>query len=117
MDGTIECETPNRHLYEFTGIIRPSQRQTFPLGPDQLLLRGSRLKNTEWVYGVVVFTGHDSKLMKNSKQGAILKLKRSQLDEFANRQIILMFGLLIIVCLISGIGNAIWRGWHQGPDW
>ncbi|OQV25849.1 putative phospholipid-transporting ATPase IA [Hypsibius exemplaris] len=117
LDGTIECETPNRHLYDFTGNIRPSGRQTIPLCPDQLLLRGSRLKNTDWVYGVVVFTGHDSKLMRNSKQGAILRLKRSQLDEFANRQVIMMFALLVLICLVSAIGNVVWQGWHLPLDW
>lgn len=35
-----------------------------PLGPDQVLLRGAQLRNTQWVAGIVVYTGHDSKLMQ-----------------------------------------------------
>lgn len=35
-----------------------------PLGPDQVLLRGAQLRNTQWVVGIVVYTGHDSKLMQ-----------------------------------------------------
>jgi phospholipid-transporting ATPase len=31
-----------------------------------MMLRGSSLKNTEWVYGVAVYTGHETKIMKNS---------------------------------------------------
>lgn len=27
LTGTIECETPNRHLLDFVGNIRPSRRQ------------------------------------------------------------------------------------------
>lgn len=34
------------------------------LGPDQILLRGAQLRNTQWVHGVVVYTGHDTKLMQ-----------------------------------------------------
>jgi phospholipid-transporting ATPase len=30
------------------------------------LLRGSALKNTEWVYGIAVYTGHETKIMKNN---------------------------------------------------
>lgn len=37
-----------------------------PLGPDQVLLRGAQLRNTQWVVGIVVYTGHDSKLMQVS---------------------------------------------------
>jgi phospholipid-transporting ATPase len=43
-----------------------SSKQRIPLGPDQLLLRGAQLRNTPWVYGIVVFTGHETKLMKNA---------------------------------------------------
>jgi phospholipid-transporting ATPase len=117
LEAVIECESPNRILYEFTGNIRLGGGSNIALRPDQLLLRGSRLKNCEWVFGISVFTGHDSKLMQNSKKGAILLLKRSQLDEFANRQIVIMFGVLLIVCVISGTGNAIWRQFHTSRDW
>lgn len=36
------------------------------LGPDQILLRGATLRNTSWTFGVVIYTGHDTKLMRNS---------------------------------------------------
>lgn len=38
-----------------------------PLGPDQVLLRGAQIRNTQWVVGIVVYTGHDSKLMQVSQ--------------------------------------------------
>lgn len=37
-----------------------------PLGPDQILLRGAQIRNTPWVYGIAVFTGHETKLMRNA---------------------------------------------------
>ena len=33
------------------------------LGPENLLLRGSSVRNTEYAYGVAVFCGHDTKVM------------------------------------------------------
>ena len=30
------------------------------------VLQGCRLRNTEWMYGLVVYAGHDTKLVKNS---------------------------------------------------
>jgi magnesium-transporting ATPase (P-type) len=34
-----------------------------PLGADQILLRGSQLKNTAWIYGIVIYSGQETKLM------------------------------------------------------
>ena len=33
-----------------------------PLGPHQLLLRGSMLRNTKWILGAVVYTGAETKV-------------------------------------------------------
>ena len=35
-------------------------------GDKQLLYRGARLKNTKWVYGLVIYTGKNTKIMMNS---------------------------------------------------
>jgi phospholipid-transporting ATPase len=37
-----------------------------PVGPNQMLLRGAQLRNTSWVYGIVVNAGHETKLMRNA---------------------------------------------------
>ena len=59
LDGYIQCEKPNNAIYKFEGVIKMPQTQNIvPLNVENLLLRGSSLKNTEYVYGVAVFTGH-----------------------------------------------------------
>ncbi|KAJ3362321.1 hypothetical protein HDU91_003466 [Kappamyces sp. JEL0680] len=65
LDGVIKSELPNNSLYTFEGLLKFGGKE-FPLSPQQLLLRGAQLRNTRWVYAVVVFTGHESKLMMNS---------------------------------------------------
>ncbi|XP_042904105.1 probable phospholipid-transporting ATPase IA isoform X3 [Parasteatoda tepidariorum] len=112
--GTLECEPPNRHLYEFTGNLRIAGKQTLPLGADQLLLRGAKLRNTNWVFGVVVYTGHETKLMMNSTTAP---LKRSTVDKITNNQILMLFLLLILLCLISAIASELWTKKHALSDW
>ena len=39
-----------------------------PLGPNQLMLRGSKLRNTNWVIGGVVYTGSDTKVGQGQRK-------------------------------------------------
>ncbi len=40
-------------------------------GDKQLLYRGARLKNTKWIYGVVIYTGKNTKIMMNSDSSSV----------------------------------------------
>ena len=66
MQAELQCEQPNASLYTFTGnlLLTPpltEAAQTVPLSPASILLRGSSLRNTKRVLGVVVFAGHETK--------------------------------------------------------
>ncbi|UJR10369.1 hypothetical protein I4U23_014574 [Adineta vaga] len=85
LQGTIECELPNRNLYDFAGTLKiNSVAFPIPLGPDQILYRGSQLKNTAWIYGLVTYSGHDTKLMMNSSS---VPLKRTNVEQITNKQV------------------------------
>ena len=84
------------------------------MGPDQLLLRGAMLRNTRWVFGVVIYTGHDTKLMQNNTTTA--PLKRSTLDRLINTQILMLFFILFVLCLSSAILNKIWMSSNEHVD-
>ena len=68
--GSLRSEHPNNSLYTYEGTLDLTTAQGFPkqvpLGPDQMLLRGAQIRNTPWAYGLVVFTGHETKLMRNA---------------------------------------------------
>ncbi|XP_071863932.1 ATPase phospholipid transporting 8A1 isoform X3 [Bombus fervidus] len=104
--ANIQCEPPNRQLYEFNGVLRETNKQPVALGPDQVLPRGAMLRNTRWVFGVVIYTGHDTKLMQNNTTTA--PLKRSTLDRLTNTQILMLFFILLLLCLLSAIFNVLW---------
>ncbi|XP_071466865.1 phospholipid-transporting ATPase IB isoform X2 [Marmota flaviventris] len=114
LTGTIECEGPNRHLYDFTGTLHLDGQSPVALGPDQILLRGTQLRNTQWVFGVVVYTGHDTKLMQNSTKAP---LKRSNVEKVTNVQILVLFGILLVMALVSSVGALYWNGSHGASNW
>ncbi|CDY27294.1 BnaC04g18740D [Brassica napus] len=101
--GEIQCEQPNNSLYTFTGNL-VVQKQTLPLCPDQLLLRGCSLRNTEYIVGAVVFTGHETKVMMNAMNAPS---KRSTLEKKLDKLIITIFCVLLTMCLIGAIGCSI----------
>ncbi|XP_077649265.1 phospholipid-transporting ATPase IB isoform X2 [Urocitellus parryii] len=114
LTGTIESEGPNRHLYDFTGTLHLDGQSPVALGPDQILLRGTQLRNTQWVFGVVVYTGHDTKLMQNSTKAP---LKRSNVEKVTNVQILVLFGILLVMALVSSVGALYWNGSHGASNW
>lgn len=114
LSGIIECELPNRLLYEFNGVFKAQNKPTLPLGPEQVLQRGAALRNTSWVFGVVIYTGHDTKLMRNSTSAP---LKRSTVDRLTNTQILMLFLILIVLCLTSALFNVLWTNGHFKTNW
>ncbi|XP_039006314.1 phospholipid-transporting ATPase 3-like isoform X2 [Hibiscus syriacus] len=101
--GEVQCEQPNNSLYTFTGNL-VIDNQTLPLSPNQILLRGCSLKNTEFIVGVVIFTGHETKVMMNSMN---VPSKRSTLERKLDKLILTLFGTLFTMCLIGAIGSGV----------
>lgn len=65
-DSVIYCEKPNNAIYKFEGYMELQNKKKISLGAENMILRGCKLRNTEHVFGLAVFTGHDSKIMMNS---------------------------------------------------
>jgi phospholipid-transporting ATPase len=101
LDATIKSELPNNSLYTFEATLKWGAKE-LPLSPQQLLLRGAQLKNTRWVYGVAVFTGHETKLMMNSTTTPV---KRTKVEKMVNSQIIFLFFCLLVMALIGAVGQ------------
>ncbi|MEE6472636.1 hypothetical protein FKM82_009672, partial [Ascaphus truei] len=114
MAGRIECEGPNRHLYDFTGNLHLDSNSPVAIGPDQILLRGAQLRNTQWVMGIIVFTGHDTKLMQNSTKAP---LKRSNVEKVTNIQILVLFCILLVMAFVSSVGAFLWNRTYDESNW
>ncbi|EFA74548.1 P-type ATPase [Heterostelium album PN500] len=100
----IECEHPNNRLYTFIGSLY-SGGKGHPLSPKQVLLRGAMLRNTKWVYGSVIYTGRDTKLMRNSND---TPSKRSGVERKTNIFIFTIFIFQILLCIGCAIANTSW---------
>lgn len=63
---------------------------SIPITMSEMLLRGTLLKNSNYVYGLVVYTGKETRIQMNA---ARVPLKVGSFDRFLNIQI----GILISV--------------------
>ena len=112
LGGKIRSEQPNSSLYTFEATMTVAAgggEKELPLQPDQLLLRGATLRNTPWIHGVVVFTGHETKLMRNATATPI---KRTAVERQLNMLVLMLIAILIILSVISSIGDLIVRIFH-----
>lgn len=103
--GTVTCDGPNAMLYKFEGFFQLDKGQKLVLGPKNLLFRGSKLKNTEWLIGVVVYTGDDTKVMKNAETS---HTKISNVEKTANHGILGILLVNLLFCLICATSNFVW---------
>ena len=116
LSGTVVCEVPNDQIYKFEGSFTLANLlRKVSLSQENLLLRGSSLRNTEYVIGFVVYSGHQTKIMMNSANS---KYKMSTIEKGTNRQIILIFIVQIFMCIVSSIIGTLWQKIGSGskPD-
>eukprot|EP00124_Ichthyophonus_hoferi_P000614 Ihof_evm7s24 gene=Ihof_evmTU7s24 len=105
LNAYVICEPPNQNLHSFSGKLLMGE-EVHSLDNDNILLRGMTMRNTQWCIGLVLFAGHDTKLMMNAS-GA--RFKRTKIDEMTNVLIMYIFGILCVFCLASAVGAGIWQ--------
>ncbi|KAG6654021.1 hypothetical protein I3843_05G106800 [Carya illinoinensis] len=118
----VKCEDPNANLYSFIGSMEFEEQQ-YPLSPQQLLLRDSKLRNTEYIYGAVVFTGYDTKVIQNSTDPPS---KRSKIEKKMDKIIYFLFCVLFLMAFVGSIlfgiateddlENGRSKRWYLRPD-
>ncbi|ANQ11113.1 Phospholipid-transporting ATPase [Plasmodium coatneyi] len=75
-----------------------------PFDEKHFVLRGCKLKNTDWVIGIVIYIGKETKIQMNSTKPII---KTSKLEILTNRLTIIVWLIQMIICFISAYYNAI----------
>ena len=108
----IEIDQPNENIYDINGTIIFNGQKTY-FDAKNVLLRGSRLKSVDYVFGVAVYTGKETKLMKNIVRA---KLKKADIEKKLLYIIIFLIGFSIFLTILGGVIGIIFR--NRGlPDY
>ncbi|XP_004349405.1 ATPase [Capsaspora owczarzaki ATCC 30864] len=114
--GRRTSRTPSRAPPSAEGSrSRPSAtdaqgQSIIPINSANLILRGCVLRNTQWVLGVIVYAGPDTKAMLNNSGP---RSKRSKLERSMNLEILVCIGLLLFMSLLSAILSGVWLADHN----
>ena len=108
IEGICQCDSPNDNLYNLEGTLKlnytknknssEKKQLNFPLTINQLLLKGSIIKNTGWVIAIVVYTGSNNKIIFNSKKPPN---KLSIIEKRLNKYLLGIFSFLMALCATS----------------
>lgn len=102
----IECSVaaPDSDLFTFSATLRflPESDPIF-IGPENVMLRGCSLHNTQWILGLVCYAGSDCRLMCNLSP---VPLKMSFSQRIVNRETFRACILLLILAGCSFFANC-----------
>lgn len=133
MNFKLFVQHPNASLYNFEGFVDFSDNSTnlpkqtdsvyemYNLDQDKaqpqlskqsldtknFIFKGSKIRNTTWILGIVLYTGTDTKIQQNSLR---VRNKVSHLEQRMSIIIISLFGFQLVLALIPIIWRAIQFG-------
>ena len=115
LSGHISCEMPNENLEKWDAnlILDEGIKDPQNLKIGSLLLRGCYLKNIEYAYGIVVYLGKETKIMKNAKKPP---RKVSNLMKMMNYMLYTVFIFQISIITVFATISVIWIN-NQGNNY
>lgn len=94
--GHIQCDLPNEYMDSWEGNIFSKNLKCFTnANIKNMLLKGSILKNTKEILALVIYTGFNTKIMKNAKNPPI---KMSNVMKTMNVILITVFFFQLLCC-------------------
>jgi len=109
----VKCERPHTALYQFDGqLLLGEERHS--LNSNHLLPRGAIMKETKYVYALVVYTGDQTKIMLNNDPP---RFKRSHMDLVMNKQMYLIFVLQFCIVFTATVLSGWFYVNQAGDHW
>ncbi|KAK0105006.1 hypothetical protein ONS96_004414 [Cadophora gregata f. sp. sojae] len=106
----IVVEDPNIDLYNFDGRITIGN-ETLPLTGNEVIYRGSVLRNTTCAYGMVINTGEECKIRMNAMKNP--KAKAPSMQRIVNQVVVIIASFVMI---LTGLNNAAYGVWKSKEE-
>lgn len=103
-------EDPNPNLYSFDGQVTVDGKR-WPLTSNEVVYRGSTLRNTGRAIGMVINTGEECKIRLNANQHP--DAKKPALEKISNRIVIIL--VVYVICLTIGCSRG-YKNWQASTE-
>jgi phospholipid-translocating ATPase len=107
-------EDPNINLYNFDGKLNIGE-ETFPLSNNEIIYRGSVLRNTPATTGLVVFTGEECKIRMNANKNP--RIKAPALQAVVNRVVIIVVLVVLALAVFNSVAYEVWQKTTESKSW
>lgn len=112
--ASINVEDPNADLYNFEGNIEVGE-DIYPLGPDNIIYRGSVVRNTNNLLGLVIFTGEESKIRMNAIKNP--RTKSPKIQKAINLIVLFMVFVVLSLSMFSFMGQRLYLKKYEFTAW
>lgn len=109
--ATVVSEDPNLDLYNFVGRVTGDNGETVPLSLNNVIYRGSTLRNTTMAVGLVINSGEECKIRMNANKN--VHAKKPAMQAIINKMV--LFQISIVLSLAIGFTIGYYR-WHNGTE-
>ena len=119
MDAVFEkpdlvVEDPNMDLYKFEGKLTFAG-ETLPLTNNEIVYRGSLLRNTQEIIGMAIYTGEECKIRMNATKNP--RIKAPSLQFAVNRVVVIIVAFVIALAIFNTVAYQIWQGSTEKKAW
>ncbi|KAK8044321.1 P-type ATPase [Apiospora rasikravindrae] len=114
VSGEFVLEDPNPDLYRFEGKVTVNGK-SMPVTSNEVVYRGSTLRNTEHAIGMVINTGEECKIRLNANQHP--KAKKPALERISNQIVITLAIYVIVLSVGCSMGYIIWKNPNESRSW
>ncbi|KAF7189781.1 putative phospholipid-transporting ATPase DNF3 [Pseudocercospora fuligena] len=110
----FHLEDPNKNLYDFHGKVNV-KGNSLPVTLNEVVFRGSVLRNTGYIYGLVVNTGEECKIRMNANHHPTAKKPR--LEKYANQVVLTLIFYVVVLSVGCSIGYILWHDRFESGAW
>ncbi|KJZ73991.1 hypothetical protein HIM_06659 [Hirsutella minnesotensis 3608] len=108
--ATVVSEDPNLDLYSYDGKV-VVDGQALPLSINNIIYRGSTLRNTVEAIGLVVNSGEECKIRMNAHKN--VRAKKPAMQSAINRMVLVQ--IAIVISLASGLTIG-YHHWNRSTE-